>query len=354
MTRVQQLLSVVCVSLFFFASQAFGELAKIDSNLQLTVLVSSKAIEIGKDATSGSLPKIPAPEGRQPGMGSGIIFTSEGHIITNHHVIANGGDISVWLFDKDDTHEYKATLIGSDVLSDIAILKIELKDDFDYTPIEWGQVPNFGDEIYVIGHPQGMIWSVSKGVVSNPDRYITSPWQRLIQSDALIMPGNSGGPLFDEEGNLVGINTLMIFSRDPEAKTQAWAMSVHIEDVKWVVDRIMEYGETRRPALNVEVEYDSEKKEVTIAPMSGSALEEQGFTTGLLLQLGDSKIEKFGDIFKFLKLHKDGDVVKLKVLEDGIEKVYDLPLVKWDRLNADPEPEVKEENKQLPYGNPQK
>ena len=168
MTRVQQLLSVVCVSLILFATQAFAELTKIDTNLQLTVLVSSKKVEIGKDETSGSLPKIPAPEGRQPGMGSGIIFTSEGHIITNHHVIANGGDISVWLFDKEDMTEYKATIVGSDPLSDIAILKIDLKD-FKYSPVEWGEVPNFGDDIYVIGHPQGMIWSVSKGIVSNPE-----------------------------------------------------------------------------------------------------------------------------------------------------------------------------------------
>jgi len=352
MTRVQQLLSVVCVSLILFATQAFAELTKIDTNLQLTVLVSSKKVEIGKDETSGSLPKIPAPEGRQPGMGSGIIFTSEGHIITNHHVIANGGDISVWLFDKEDMTEYKATIVGSDPLSDIAILKIDLKD-FKYPPVEWGEVPNFGDDIYVIGHPQGMIWSVSKGIVSNPDRYVSTPWQRLIQSDALIMPGNSGGPLFDDEGKLVGINTLMVFSRDPQAKTQAWTMSIHIDDVRWVVDRIMKYGETRRPALNVEVEYDDKKREVTIAPMQDSALADQGFTTGLLLQLGDNKIEKFGDIFEFLKLHKDGDVVKLKVLEDGVEKVYDLPLVKWDRLKADPEPEPKKEKDNKPY-NPQK
>ena len=353
MTRVQQLLSVVCVSLLLFASQAFGELAKIDNNLQLTVLVSSKKVEIGKDETSGSLPKIPAPEGRQPGMGSGIIFTSEGHIITNHHVIANGGDISVWLFDKEDMTEYKATIVGSDELSDIAILKIDLKNDFQYS-VEWGEVPNFGDDIYVIGHPQGMIWSVSKGIVSNPDRYVSTPWQRLIQSDALIMPGNSGGPLFDDEGKLVGINTLMVFSRDPQAKTQAWTMSIHIDDVKWVVDRIMKYGETRRPALNVEVEYDEEKREVTIAPMPNSSLSDQGFTSGLLLQLGDSKIEKFGDIFKFLKLHKDGDIVKIKVLENGVEKVYDLPLVRWDRLKVESETKIDDETNNIPYNNPPK
>ena len=146
----------------------------------------------------------------------------------------------------------------------------------------------------------------------------------------------------------------MVFSRDPQAKTQAWTMSIHIDDVKWVVDRIMKYGETRRPALNVEVEYDEEKREVTIAPMPNSSLSDQGFTSGLLLQLGDSKIEKFGDIFKFLKLHKDGDIVKIKVLENGVEKVYDLPLVRWDRLKVESETKIDDETNNIPYNNPPK
>lgn len=351
MTRVQQCLLVVCVSAFTLISNiAFATgIDRVQENLQATVLVTTKKINAQVDETTGNIPPIPTPSPDGRGMGSGIIISKNGHIITNFHVIESVvnkpyGQISVWTYEEQSTKEYVAKIVGYDKLSDIAVLKIELKDTFVYDKIIWGKEPNFGDTIYSIGHPQGMVWSLSRGIVSNPKRYVTSPWQRLIQSDTLIMPGNSGGPLFNEDGELVGINTLLIFSIDPTVKTQAWAMSIHIDDVKWVVDRILQYGNTRRPAMNIEVDQDEEKK-VKIRPDENTELFELGFREGYLLSVDGKEISDISDLFDYLKTKIDGDIAKIKVEEipSGNVKEYSFTLMRWDEVIEKKEEQPKED-----------
>lgn len=341
MTRVQQCLLVVCVSVFtIIGNLAFASgIDKVQENLQATVLVTTKKINAQVDETTGNIPPVQTPPQDGRGMGSGIIISKNGHIITNYHVIESivnktDGQISVWTYEDQSTKEYIAKIVGYDKLSDIAVIKIELEDNFKYDRIIWGSEPDFGDTIYSIGHPQGMVWSLSRGIVSNPKRYITSPWQRLIQSDTLIMPGNSGGPLFNAKGELVGINTLLIFSIDPTVKTQAWAMSIHIDDVKWVVDRILRYGNTRRPAMNIEVDWDEPKGKVKIRPGEGTELFELGFREGYLLSIDGKEIFEIGDIFDYLKTKIDDDVAKIKVKEipSGDVKEYSFTLMRWDEV----------------------
>lgn len=345
MTRVQQCLLVVCVSIFvIFGNPAFAtKIQNVESNLQATVLVTTKKITAQVDETTGNLP----PVLDAPGLGTGIIINKDGYIITNYHVIEQAIDspgigLSVWTYEDKSMTEYYATIVGHDELSDIAVIKVELRDDFKYTPIVWGTEPFFGDDIYIIGHPQGMVWTLSKGVVGNPKRYISTPWQRLIQTDALIMPGNSGGPLFNLEGELIGINTLMVFSKDPQVKTQAWSMSIHIDDVKWAVDRIMQYGDTRRPALNIEVDFDDPRGLVKIKSSEGTTLRAMGFVEGFLLSIDGIEIREIGEIFAYLKTKKDGDFATIKVEVDGQTKEYTFSLGRWDTMIEEKEAKKKE------------
>ena len=339
MTRVQQCLLIVCVSFFTFCgwtSVANSSLPNIENNLHSTVLVATKNVTPRLDETTHNMAPVPAPDITNPGMGTGIIMTDKGHIITNYHVVEKGNTISVWMYEDETMTEYDATIVGFDKLSDIAVIKIDLPKDYNFKKVEWGRSPEYGDDIYVIGHPQGMIWSVSKGVVSHPKRFVTSPWQTLIQSDALIMPGNSGGPLFDHHGDLVGINTLMILSRDPTAKTQAWAMSIHLDDVRWVYDRILSYGRVRRPALNIEVDFDVDMKRVKIKASPESNLYIAGMTSeSYILEIDGIQVKEYGDIFEYLKTKLDGEMATVKVenVESGEVSTHTFELGDWESLS---------------------
>lgn len=319
--RVLHYLLIVCFSTLI-SNIAVAKLPKIQQNLQATVLV------IGENINPDQIESTPN------GMGSGVIISKDGHIVTNNHVIEHSEGYKVYLFDLDETQEYSAKLIGTDPIMDIAVLQIIGNDFPELTPATWGEAPEFGEDIYMIGHPQGMIWTVSKGIVSNNDRYIESPWQRLIQSDSLIMPGNSGGPMFNEKGDLIGINTLLIMSRD-NTNTQAWSMSVHVDNVRWSVDRLLEYGEPRRPALNVSVETNDEEKRLIITPNEGSALQRAGLVgPAKLLKVNSVSIHKFDDLYNVLRDRLDGDLVNVIVEQEGQVKGYEFNLENWSVLES--------------------
>lgn len=320
--RALQFLLAICVSLV--VTTAYAKLPKIDQNLHATVLVVGENVNLEDNN-----------EGTPNGMGSGVIISKQGHIITNDHVIANSERYKVYLFNLDEPIEYTAELVGTDPIMDIAILKIVDDNIPELSVVEWGDAPEFGEDIYMIGHPQGMIWTVSKGIVSNNNRHIESPWQKLIQSDSLIMPGNSGGPMFDEEGDLVGINTLMIMSRD-NSNTQAWSMSVHVDNVRWSVDRLLEYGNPRRGALNVSVESDEDTKRLIITPNEGSALQSAGLSgSAKLLRVDDAEITKYDDLYRVLRDKMDGDLVNIIVEQEGQVKGYRFNLENWSVLETD-------------------
>jgi S1-C subfamily serine protease len=325
MMRVLQYLLVVCViSTVTISSTAYARLAKITENLNATVLVIGK-----KDGDVVTKDKIAV------GMGSGVVISDEGHFVTNYHVIEDATSVVVLVYDEDDKNEYATEIIGIDAVMDIAVLKIVSEKMPKFNRVTWGDNPLPGDDVYTIGHPQGMVWTVAKGVVGHEKRYATSPWQRLIQSDSLIMPGNSGGPMFDEKGNLIGINTLLVPSKD-DMNTQAWSMSVHVEDVMWAVQRIFAYGDVRRPAMNITVEYDNG---LFITPNENSELSKSGLRKKVkLLRADNLNILTYEHLYSVLKNHKDGDRLVIAVEEDGQEKEYSFNLESWsvlDKLDAD-------------------
>ena len=316
--RLILIASILSVGAF---TQAFAELPKIKENLNATVMV------IGVDSADEIKPK------NTTGVGTGVVFTSDGLFVTNWHVIESAKDIEVYVYHKDDDTKYKAEIIGGDKVMDLAVLKIKepLPPIFDHA--DWGEDPDIGEDIYMIGHPQGLVWSVSKGIVSHKRRYVNSPWQRMIQTDALLMPGNSGGPLLDDIGQVIGINALIVPSQD-RTNTQAWGMSIHVEDVKWSIDRIMAYGKPRRPALNVDASYNDEEKFVLINPKTNSNLQKAGLSgEAKVVTLNDTPIQNFADMYKFLKTKKDGDSVTITVEQQGVVKNYTFNLEVWGVLS---------------------
>ena len=183
----------------------------------------------------------------QVGLGSGVIVSPEGYLLTNHHVVENASDIEVQLADGRQT---LARVVGSDSETDIAVLKIDL----DRLPaITLGNVRalRVGDAVLAIGNPFNVGQTVTAGIVSALDRTQTgsSPFQNFIQTDAAINPGNSGGALVDDQGHLVGINTA-IFSRS--GGNLGIGFAVPVDTARQVMDALLRGGSVRRGWIGVE------------------------------------------------------------------------------------------------------
>lgn len=182
-------------------------------------------------------------------QGSGFVIDSSGLIVTNNHVIEQSEDISIIL---NDGTNLKAELVGRDAKTDIAVLRV--KPDKPLTAVSFGDSDKLrvGDWVLAIGNPFGLGGSVSLGIVSARNRDINAgPYDDFIQTDAAINKGNSGGPLFNLNGEVVGVNTA-IYS--PSGGSVGIGFSVPAATVKGVVDQLVKYGETRRGWLGVRIQ----------------------------------------------------------------------------------------------------
>ena len=184
---------------------------------------------------------------RLQSLGSGFIIDSKGIVVTNNHVIENADQITISLSNEDS---YEATVIGRDAKTDIAVLRFD-PEGADITAVSFGDSDGLrvGDWVMAIGNPFGLGGTVTAGIVSARGRDIGSgPYDDFIQTDASINRGNSGGPLFDMDGNVIGINTA-IFSQTGGSVGIGFAISSNL--ATRVVDQLVEYGRTRRGWLGV-------------------------------------------------------------------------------------------------------
>lgn len=182
------------------------------------------------------------------GQGSGVIVSSEGHIVTNHHVIAGQQKIQVTLHGGKT---YPATLVGEDDLLDIAVIKIQAEETF--TPLKLGDSSQtqVGQLVFAIGNPFGLGETVTQGIISAKERSISDSQPDLFQTDAAINPGNSGGPLVNLRGEIIGIN-VAIYSQDREKPSfQGVGFSIPSNDVKDALLQILERGRRVRGFLGV-------------------------------------------------------------------------------------------------------
>ena len=189
------------------------------------------------------------PQERQSSaLGSGFIIDEDGIVITNNHVIQGADDIIVRV---NGDKEFKAKVIGADPLSDIAVLKLDTKEKF--TPVKFGDSDKarIGDWVIAIGNPFGLGGTVTSGIISARNRSIgLTRYEDYIQTDASINQGNSGGPLFNMDGDVIGINTAIL----GRSGSIGIGFSIPSNSAKIVINQLLEFGETKRGWLGVRIQ----------------------------------------------------------------------------------------------------
>jgi serine protease Do len=191
----------------------------------------------------------PTREMKRTSLGSGVIFTADGYVITNNHMVENADEINVTL---STFEEYKATVVGRDPKSDLALIKIETKTKLPYVTFGDSDKLRVGEWVLAIGNPFGLQKTVTAGIVSAKGRAINNEsYGNFIQTDASINPGNSGGPLFNLDGEMVGVNTA-IFSRTGGNIGIGFAIPVNM--AKNVMAQLKEHGKVTRGWLGVVIQ----------------------------------------------------------------------------------------------------
>jgi len=187
-------------------------------------------------------------ERKSAALGSGFIIDEDGIVVTNNHVIQDADDIIVRV---NGDQEFKAKVLGADPLMDIAVLQLETKEKFIPVPFGDSDKARIGDWVLAIGNPFGLGGTVTAGIISARNRSIgLSRYEDFIQTDASINSGNSGGPLFDMEGNVIGINTA-ILGRNGSIGI---GFSIPSNSAQQVIKQLIEFGETKRGWLGVRIQ----------------------------------------------------------------------------------------------------
>lgn len=185
---------------------------------------------------------------RSSALGSGFVISEDGYIVTNNHVIEGADEILIEFFEG---FELPATLIGRDPNTDIALLKVEAENPLKFVSFGNSDTARVGDWVMAMGNPLGQGFSVSAGIVSARNRALSGTYDDYIQTDAAINRGNSGGPLFNMDGEVIGVNTAIL---SPNGGSIGIGFSMASNVVTRVVDQLKEFGETRRGWLGVRIQ----------------------------------------------------------------------------------------------------
>ncbi len=301
--------------------------------------------------------KAPEPQPSQ-GSGSGVIMTADGYICTNNHVIedAKEGGIEVVLHDKVN---FKAKLIGTDPLTDLAVIKIDGKG-LPAAALGNSENVQVGEWVLAIGNPLGLTSSVTAGIVSAVGRGIgiiqdNYGIESFIQTDAAINPGNSGGALVNMNGEVIGINAAIATTN---AYYQGYGFAVPVNLLKTVAGDIIKYGEVKRGYIGVQIGAVDQ----TLADALGlgdakgvivQGLVEDGAASAAGIQQGDvilmvdgKDVNKPNELQAIIAMHHQGDQVTLKIFRDGktLEKKVTLRPRSGDQLAAQEKGDAKDES----------
>lgn len=261
---------------------------------------------------------------REPSLGSGVIISPQGYVLTNNHVIAGAGEIAIALADGRTT---TATLVGADPESDLAVLKINLTE---LPAITIGRSDNLqvGDVVLAIGNPFGVGQTVTSGIISGLGRNSLgiNTFENFIQTDAAINPGNSGGALINAYGELIGINTA-IFSQSGGSQGIGFAIPVNL--AKDVLKQIIEKGHVVRGWLGVKIQdispqlaesFGLESTDgVVIANivLNGPA-DKAGLDRGdVITHINEKKVRDFRETLDQISTHQPGDKVTISIIRNG-------------------------------------
>lgn len=248
------------------------------------------------------------------GAGSGVIIKEDGYIMTNHHVIEGSNKIKVRLANGKD---YPAKLIGSDELTDIAIIKINAKG---LTTATYGNSKNLtvGETVVAIGNPLGRLGgTVTSGIISALDRQITlsGTQMTLLQTDATVNPGNSGGGLFNEAGQLVGI----VVAKEGGSNVEGLGFAVPINTAADVGAQLMKNGKVKRKMAYSGMTYQIDfMNGITIVEINGKKAKAAGFKPGdMLISINGVQFSDLNELKRYISGSKPGDEVTYKIMRNG-------------------------------------
>ena len=275
------------------------------------------------------------PQVRQ-GFGSGVILSEDGYIVTNNHVVEDAQKIRVIL---NDRREFDARLVGTDPSTDLALLKID-QDDLPYLTYGNSENLQLGEWVLAVGNPFNLTSTVTAGIISARARNLginqdTYSIESFIQTDAAVNPGNSGGALVNQQGNLVGINAA-IASRTGSYSGYSFAIPVTI--VKKVVEDLKEYGEVQRALLGVNItDVTAESAEdlnldrvegvhVRAVTENGAAKEAGIKTDDVIISIDGEKVKTSAELQEKVSQYRPGDDVNVVVLRDNEKKQFTVTL----------------------------
>jgi serine protease Do len=263
-------------------------------------------------------------------LGSGFIIDEKGIVITNNHVIQDAEDIVVRV---NGNEEYKAKIVGADPLSDIAVLQIDSKEKFK--PVKFGDSDKarIGDWVIAIGNPFGLGGTVTSGIISARNRSIgLARYEDYIQTDASINTGNSGGPLFDMNGDVIGINTAIL----GQSGSIGIGFSIPSNSAKKVISQLIEFGETKRGWLGVRIQVvtkeiaDAEKLDKPRGALVASVADKSpsdkaGIKAGdIIIEFNGTKIKEMKELPKIVaqtEVGKTVDVIIWRNKKEIIKKI---------------------------------
>lgn len=269
------------------------------------------------------------------GEGSGVVWDGNGHIVTNHHVVAGASDVEIVLATGE---RLPAEIVATDPLTDLAVLEVE-RDELSAATFN-EELPRVGEAVIAIGNPLGFEGSVTYGIVSGVHRSIPSGGTTpalvdLLQTDAAISPGNSGGALLDASGEVIGINVAYI---PPEQSAVALGFAIPAATAVDVVEQLLDSGRVEHaflgieprsvtPAIADQLGVSVDEGVFVFTLVEGGPADSAGLRPGdVIVQLEGTDIATVEDLFAALREHSPGETVQVTVVRGGNEEAFDVQL----------------------------
>ena len=368
MKKLKLILLTIVISISFFflsysktAPESFADLAEklmpsvVNISTSKTVVTNTNPLPFNFPPGSpfeDMFKEFGAPQERQSAaLGSGFIIDEKGIVITNNHVIQNADDIIVRV---NGDQEFKADVIGADPLMDIAVLQLDTDETF--IPVKFGDSDKarIGDWVIAIGNPFGLGGTVTAGIISARNRSIgLSRYEDFIQTDASINSGNSGGPLFDMEGNVIGINTA-ILGRNGSIGI---GFSIPSNSAQIVINQLIEFGETKRGWLGVRIQdvtkeiadvenLDKPRGALVASVADNSPSDKAGIKSGdIILEFNGEKINQMKELPAIVARTRVGKNVIVKIWRDKKEITKNVILGRLEtsedfKVSEQPKPSI--------------
>ena len=335
LTRKSLALLIACCMvlscLFGFAGSRIGNQNATGSNLTIQEITQTAQKSVVEIKTEGVVSDSWMQQYVTEGAGSGVIISKEGYIMTNNHVINGANKITVTTYDK---HSYEATVVGSDSVNDVAVLKIKAEG---LTPAVYGNSDQLqvGDMAVAIGNPLGELGgTVTAGIISAKDRELSidGKTMKLLQTDSSINPGNSGGGLFNGDGQLIGL----VVAKSSGSDVEGLGFAIPINTAAEVAQQLMDKGYVSgQPWTGMTYTEGSSGLDFLFGDSAGGTVyiysvetkdaKEAGFKAGdVVLAVDEHQITSIDDLSSIISSHKVGDKLKFTIVRDG--ETMDLSL----------------------------